>query len=227
MTDGTAPAIASKQADSTRISINKWSDFNSIIYVDTASSIHRHNPLPPLLLIIQRNCRRHHHHQRRHRKEPPLQHHHYYCRRQHLLSKPSDIIFSNAPIFFRPIDKLLSQLHYDLFIVSSFVIIINRIIESGCRCIDIIIIIIIIAAASLPPTGRHNIFQRFEVDPPADNYSSSTSITNHLRQSPSSSSSTASSEVVAAAADDYYCSSSSSFSTGPLIFQKVIDVTMV
>ena len=105
--------------------------------------MHRHNPLPPLLLIIQRNCRRHHHHQRRHRKEPPLQHHHYYCRRQHLLSKPSDIIFSNAPIFFRPIDKLLSQLHYDLFIVSSFVIIINRIIESGCRCIDIIIIIII------------------------------------------------------------------------------------
>ena len=78
--------------------------------------MHRHNPLPPLLLIIQRNCRRHHHHQRRHRKEPPLQHHHYYCRRQHLLSKPSDIIFSNAPIFFRPIDKLLSQLHYDLFI---------------------------------------------------------------------------------------------------------------
>ena len=160
--------------------------------------MHRHNPLPPLLLIIQRNCRRHHHHQRRHRKEPPLQHHHYYCRRQHLLSKPSDIIFSNAPIFFRPIDKLLSQLHYDLFIVSSFVIIINRIIESGCRCIDIIIIIIIIAAASLPPTGRHNIFQRSEVDPPADNYSSSTSITNHLRQPPSSSSSTASSEGVAA-----------------------------
>jgi hypothetical protein len=29
MTDGTVPAIASKQADSTRISINKWSDFTS------------------------------------------------------------------------------------------------------------------------------------------------------------------------------------------------------
>ncbi len=81
---------------------HKRSEFNSIIYVDTASSLHRHNPLLPLLLIIQRNCGRHHHHQRRHRKEPPLQHHHYYCRRQHHLSKPSDIIIFQRPIFIRP-----------------------------------------------------------------------------------------------------------------------------
>jgi len=117
--------------------------------------MHRHNPaLPPLLLIIQRNCGRHHH-QRRHRKEPALQYHHYYFRRQHHLSKPSDINIFQRPIFYHPIGKLLSQVHYELFIASSFVIIINRIIESGCRCIDIIIIIIIIIAAA-SPTGRHN-----------------------------------------------------------------------
>ena len=181
--------------------------------------MHRHNPaLPPLLLIIQRNCGRHHH-QRRHRKEPALQYHHYYFRRQHHLSKPSDINIFQRPIFYRPIGKLLSQVHYQLFIAIADVIIINGIIESGCRCIDIIIIII--AAASLPPTGRHNIFQRSDLLQPADNnYSSFTSITNHLRQLPSSSSSTASSEGVDAAADDYYCSSSSSFSTGPFDFSK-------
>jgi hypothetical protein len=49
MTDGTAPTIASKQANSTRIGMDKWSEFNSI-------SSTQHHPCIGTILLFHHYC---------------------------------------------------------------------------------------------------------------------------------------------------------------------------
>ena len=100
---------------------------------------------PQSMQLIYRRSGYHYNDHRHRIRPPPQQQHHYYCRS--ITSSPTDDNLILPRSICRPPTWIISEVLYQLFIAIADVIIIKRIIESGCLCIGIIIIIIVAAAA--------------------------------------------------------------------------------